>query len=60
MDEIFINENTQKDLRELVRVINESNFRIQLIVSTIINQSGASEKFVLSQDLTKLVREVNE
>ena len=55
--EIELDEKTQGTIRELVRVTNESQRALQLIMHTVLNCFGIKGSFYqLSEDLTKLVK----
>ena len=55
-NEILIDEKNQMLIRDLVKVINELQGRLQLIMQTIINYSKAEGNFKLSEDLLRLVK----
>ena len=54
--EIELDEKTQGTIRELVRVTNESQRALQLIMHTVLNCLGIKGSYQLSEDLTKLVK----
>ena len=54
--EIELDEKTQGTIRELVRVMNESQRALQLIIHTVLNCFGSTGSYQLSEDLTKLVK----
>ena len=54
--EIELDEKTQGTIRELVRITNESQRALQLIMHTVLNCLGIKGSYQLSEDLTKLVK----
>ena len=54
--EIELDEKTQGTIRELGRVMNESQRALQLIMHTVLNCFGIKGSYQLSEDLTKLVK----
>ncbi len=55
-DEILIDEKNKANIRDIVRASSELQSRLQLIMQTIVNVSGAEGVYQLSEDLTKLIR----
>jgi hypothetical protein len=56
MDEIIIDEGNQAIIREIIRTINELQGRLNLTIQVILNARGAKGTYILSDDLTKLIR----
>ena len=52
--DIELDKNTQMDLTELSRVINELKVRVQTIVTIYVRASGGKGSYSISKDVTKL------
>jgi hypothetical protein len=55
MQEIQLNTKTLEIMSSLDRTIKESEHKMNLILQTVIAQSGLEGQFTLSQDRTKLI-----
>lgn len=59
MKEIEINKRSQEDLKEIIKTINDLNSKAQIIMRTIQNEYYADGDYILSQDITKLIKKEN-
>ena len=54
-DNILIDEKSQQMLKKLVRIRQDTDVKIRLILQTILNKNNLTGNYVLSNDFTTLL-----
>lgn len=55
-NEILIDSKNQQAIREILKVRQEIEIRLQLVLQTLINSKDLTGDYILSDDLTKLIK----
>ena len=55
IDKILVDGKSQQILKELVRIRQDANLKIQLVLQTILNMNNLTGNYILANDFTTLI-----